>query len=508
MKLVFRVDASTQIGTGHVMRCLALAQAWQDAGGQPIFVMTTEAQALKSRLRSEGMEVINLSVQMGSAEDAKETATLAQHLGATWVVVDGYHFGAEYQQIIKNFGLNLLFFDDYGHAAHYYADIVLNQNISASESLYANREPYTQLLLGTRYALLRREFWQWREWRREMPTQARKILVTLGGSDPDNVTLKVIQALRLVEVHGIEAVVVVGGSNPHYEQLQLATEVSHVPIRLERNAANMPELIAWADVAITGGGSTTWELAFMGLPSLIIVLADNQQAIAEKLGEMGVMVNLGWHEAVSAAKIKEAITSLSLSHTELPITPATRAEMCKRGQELVDGEGTGRVLMHLEGKVLRLRPVREDDCKLLWQWANDPEVRASAFSSDSISWEKHVQWFTHKLHDINCHIFIALDSQDTPIGQVRFDTHNDEQAEIDVSLAQEKRGVGYGKFLINTAVKVLFSRTAIQAVHAFIKPSNEASIRAFEKANFTRTSREVLKKQFALHYKRIRGNEE
>jgi UDP-2,4-diacetamido-2,4,6-trideoxy-beta-L-altropyranose hydrolase len=497
MKLVFRVDASTQIGTGHVMRCLALAQAWQDAGGQPIFVMTTKAQALKSRLRSEGMEVINLSVQMGSAEDAKETATLAQHLGATWVVVDGYHFGAEYQQIIKNFGLNLLFFDDYGHAAHYYADIVLNQNISASESLYANREPYTQLLLGTRYALLRREFWQWRQWRREMPTQARKILVTLGGSDPDNVTLKVLQSLQLLEVHGIEAVVVVGGSNPHYEQLQLATEVSHVPIRLERNAANMPELMAWAEVAISAGGSTTWELAFMGLPSLIIVLADNQQAIAEKLSDREYMVHLGWHKDVAVTEIARAIAPLLL-------TSGTRTEMSGSSQELVDGEGTARVLMHLQRQPFRLRPVRQEDCKLLWDWANDPEVRACSFSSDFIPLDTHLQWFVKKLHDSNCYIFIALDSQDKPIGQVRFEVSDRDRAEIGISFDTEKRGKGYGSYLIDLAVKELFRRTSIQAVHALIKPHNQVSIRAFEKALFKKLGKVTVKGNPALHYWRIK----
>jgi UDP-2,4-diacetamido-2,4,6-trideoxy-beta-L-altropyranose hydrolase len=501
MKLVFRVNASIPIGTGHVMRCLALAQAWQDAGGQPFFAMSTEAQALKSRLQSEGMEVINLSVQMGSAEDAKETATLAQHLGATWVVVDGYHFGAEYQKIIKNFGLNLLFFDDYGHAAHYYSDIVLNQNISASESLYANREPYTQLLLGTRYALLRREFWQWRVWRREMPTQARKILVTLGGSDPDNVTLNVVQALQQVGIEGLEAVVVVGGSNPHYEQLQLAVAESGFPIRLERNVTNMPELMAWADVAITGGGSTTWELAFMGLPSIILVVADNQKAIAEKLDEIGVAVNLGWHEDVAVAHIVRAIP-------QLLVTSETRAEMSIREQELIDGEGTARVLMLLKGEVIRLRAVCEDDCRLLWEWVNDPDVRAASFSSDTIPWDRHRQWFANKLHDSNCHIFMVLDRQDTPIGQVRFEARDHQQAEIGISLDKGKRGAGYSSTLIDKAVKKLFRLTPIQAVHAFIKPSNEPSIRAFEKAHFKRIGRKIVSGNLAWHYVRVKTGDD
>ncbi|MEQ9370524.1 MAG: UDP-2,4-diacetamido-2,4,6-trideoxy-beta-L-altropyranose hydrolase [Coleofasciculus chthonoplastes F3-SA18-01] len=499
MKLVVRVEASIQIGTGHVMRCLALAQAWRDAGGQPIFVMSTDAPPIKSRLESEGVEVINLSVQVGSAKDAKETATLAQHLGASWVVVDGYYFGAEYQRIIKNSGLRLLFIDDYGHAQHYWADIVLNQNIDAHEGLYLNRSPDTKLLLGTRYALLRREFRQWQGWTRKISQVAQKVLVTLGGSDPENVTLKVIQGLQRVDVQGLEEIVVVGGSNPHYEQLQAAVKVSPFPISLERNVTNMPELMAWADVAISAGGSTTWELAFMGLPSLVLILADNQRAIAETLGEMGVAVNLGWHENVLAAEIAQAIKRLLISS-------GIRAEMARHGQELIDGEGTARVLMHLQDQPLRLRPLRQEDCKLLWEWANDPEVRTSAFLSDSIPWQKHIEWFTHKFPDRNCHIFIALDHQDTPIGQVRFDAKNDEQVEIDVSIEQGKRRSGYGSLLIDMAVKTLFCHTSIKVIHAFIKPDNEASIRAFEKAQFQRLDLEKVKGNLALHYLRMRGN--
>ena len=183
MKLLVRVDASTQIGTGHVMRCLALAQAWQDSGGNAVFVFAAKAPALKTRLKSEGIEVVHLFVQMGSAEDANEIARLAHELGASWLVIDGYHFGAEYQEIIKDSGLYLLFIDDYGHTDHYYADIVLNQNIYAHEGLYANRELYSQLLLGMGYVLLRREFRQWLGWQRETPKLAQKLLVTLGGSD-------------------------------------------------------------------------------------------------------------------------------------------------------------------------------------------------------------------------------------------------------------------------------------------------------------------------------------
>ncbi|MDB9512764.1 UDP-2,4-diacetamido-2,4,6-trideoxy-beta-L-altropyranose hydrolase [Kamptonema animale CS-326] len=340
MNLIIRADASTQIGTGHVMRCLALAQPRQDTQGQPIFIMANPIPALEKRLKSEGMKVLHLAVEPGSLADAKETAALAHQFNASWVVVDGYQFGSEYQKTLKNSGLRLLFIDDYGHAEHYYADFVLNQNISADRQWYQHREPYSQLLLSTRYALLRREFWPWQKWQRTVPPVAKKVLVTLGGADPDNVTLKIIQALQLVEVEELEAVVVAGSSNPHYESLEIAVQSSRFPIRLQRNITNMPELMAWADVAISAGGSTCWELAFMGLPSILLILAENQKAIAPELDRQGVIINLSWHQDVT-------IEQIGLALQELIGDRPKRETMSKKGRELVDGNGARRVVSEM-----------------------------------------------------------------------------------------------------------------------------------------------------------------
>jgi UDP-2,4-diacetamido-2,4,6-trideoxy-beta-L-altropyranose hydrolase len=334
--LVIRADASIQIGTGHIMRCLALAQAWQEKGGQAIFVLANKSPALEARLGLEGMKVVYLLVEAGSSEDAKQTADFAHQFEAEWVVVDGYHFGSEYQKAIKNFGVSLLFVDDYGHAGHYYADLVLNQNISAHEDLYQSRETYTQLLIGTQYVLLRREFWQWRDWQREINPIARNLLVTLGGSDPDNVTLKVIQALSQVNVDDFEVIVIVGGSNPHYEELQAEVAASKLSISLQQNVNNMTELMAWADMAIAAGGSTNWELAFMGLPSLVITVAENQHAIAAELDAQGLIIHLGWHQQITLEQIRLAVQ-------ELIDKPNKREEMSKKGRELVDGNGANLV---------------------------------------------------------------------------------------------------------------------------------------------------------------------
>jgi UDP-2,4-diacetamido-2,4,6-trideoxy-beta-L-altropyranose hydrolase len=341
--LLFRVDASIAIGSGHLMRCLALAQAWQNVGGKAVFAVATDIGRLQTRLEAEAIAVRFLSVVTGSDEDGKETISVAKQLGVSWLIIDGYQFGADYQAQLKAAGLNLLFIDDYGHAEHYYADLVLNQNLSADQSLYPHRETKTQLLLGTDYALLRREFWQWRNWKREIPATASKIFVTLGGGDPDNVTLKVMQALSAIEKEGLEIVVVVGGSNPHYDQLQAVAQASPFPIALKQNVTNMPEWMAWADLAIAAGGSTNWELAFMGLPSVIITVAENQSAIAQQLGKMGITVSLGWYHYLTINQLSATIAKLLSDHRQ-------RQQMSEKGRKLVDGLGSQRVIDQIIGK--------------------------------------------------------------------------------------------------------------------------------------------------------------
>lgn len=491
--IVLRADGNARIGTGHVMRSLALAQAWQDQGGRAVFLMDLKAPALGSRLQSEGMEVVSLSSPPGTAGDAHEATELARRLGAGWVVVDGCHFGASYQRQVREAGLKLLFIDDIGSTEENYANLILNQNLHAQADLYPRLEAGASLLLGPRYALLRREFEPWRDQKRQIVPAARKVLVTLGGGDPDNVTLKVMQALGQVELMGLEVLVVVGASNPHQQELRSASRQLPYSLRLEQNVTNMPELMAWADLAITAGGSTCWELAFMGLPGLIIILADNQAPVGHWIDKLGIGVNLGWHASLSPVQISQATIRLLAS-------PGIREEMTANGQALVNGEGAARVLMLVNGQRLRLRRVRDDDCRLLWQWANDPEVRKVAFSVAYIPWEDHLRWFAHKKSDLHCLHFIAVDDQDRPVGQVRFDIKEGDNAEIDVSIAKEKRGSGYGKLILELAAKELFRTTTVRAIDSFIKIDNIRSIKAFEKAKYKRIGPLTIQGEPSVHY--------
>lgn len=329
------------------MRCLALAQECHQAGDDLLFVMATPMPTCVARVRSEGFRVASISAHPGSDMDASETAAMADQMNSPWVVIDGYHFAARYQQIIKGAGFRLLMVDDWAHADSYCADIVLNQNIGAEERLYRCREPHSVLLLGTGYALLRREFLEWRGRRdRVIPSVARRVLVTFGGCDPANAALTVLHALERIHEAGqdLDVVVVSGGGNPHHDRLQSAVETSPLAVRLVQDARNMPELMAWADLAVSGGGSTSWELAFMGAPSALVVLAKNQQAVVTGLAGAGVAVNLGWINEVSTARLVDVLTRLMRD-------PAQRRLMSNLGQKLVDGGGRARVRQALHERL-------------------------------------------------------------------------------------------------------------------------------------------------------------
>lgn len=339
--LLLRADASVRMGTGHVMRCLALAQAWRDNGDGVILASTELPAPLRDRLQAEGIELATLKQKAGSDADAQETAALASRRGAAWMVLDGYQFGTAYHERLNQGRVPLLVVDDLAHAEFYCCDIVLNQNLHAHESRYRQRRADTRLLLGPRYALLRHEFRAYAGWTRPIPARGRKVLVTLGGSDPDNATAKVVRALRQLGPE-IEADIVIGGANPYRQQLEALVHGHETRLRLRRNVAAMAERMAWADVAMAAGGTTSWERACLGLPGLVFELADNQRDIVETIAKRELCVALGRPESISVDEIARALDALLKN-------PERRAAMARRGAELVDGQGSLRVVTALRG---------------------------------------------------------------------------------------------------------------------------------------------------------------
>ena len=341
MPLIIRADANDRIGTGHIMRCIAFGKAWQNRSGHVTFISCCESNNLKKRIANEGFNFVPIKASWPDPSDLilvleKLSELKNQASNNVWIVIDGYHFDTYYQSQIKQAGYCLLTVDDNAHLDYYYADVVLNQNINA-EHLQYKVESNTRLLLGLRHVLLRSEFLNSAPSKIKIPQVSKRLLVTMGGGDKDNQTLKVIRAAENAGVDGLEVVVVIGSTNPHLQQIQSECRLADLPVRVVYNAQNMAELMSWADFAVSAGGSTCWELAFMGLPALVIILADNQQAVAQGLDKAGAAVNLGWYHALSSRQIAEALRDIAISVDK-------RTEMIRLGRNLIDGRGIERIL--------------------------------------------------------------------------------------------------------------------------------------------------------------------
>lgn len=468
------------------MRCLALSQAWQAQGGAVVFLSYCQSDALRQRIKSTGVCFIPLDNSHPNPSDLQMTLLRLQgltvrHAQRPWLVLDGYHFDPAYQRAVRAAGYRVLVIDDTAHLPHYHADVLLNQNINA-ERLPYRCDSDTLLLLGTRYVLLRSEFLTWREWQREIPDVAHRVLITLGGGDPENVTLEVVQALQQMGVDGLEAVVVIGGSNPHHEKLQVAT--AQFPFRLVHDAPNMPELMAWADVAISAGGITCWELAFMGLPSLILVLAGNQRGIAEGLGEVGAAVNLGWLEQVRGARIADELSALCRDRDK-------RLKLLHNSQQLVDGDGARRAItvitglesLKLDESMLVIRRATFEDALQIWRLANDPVVRMNSFNPDPIPLDHHIEWYKDKISNPNSHIWI-LEFGGAVVAQARYDRIDSNNAEVHFWVAAPFRGKGLGTKVLERTWQYACEEMGVNHIKGLVFTTNIPSVRAFMKGEF------------------------
>jgi len=236
--------------------------------------------------------------------------------------------------------------DDNGHASYYSADFVLNQNVHAREDLYASRASATQLLLGPQYAMLRREFREWREWKREIPDFAKKILVVMGGSDPNNLTPKIVATLGEVKQRPLDIMVVVGGSNPRHDEFGELRSNSLHSFTVVENVESMPELMSWADLAISAAGTICWEFCALGVPMMLIPIAANQESAASALHRMGAAVALRSEMLFQTASLAEHIEALIGR-------PSQRAALSKQARGVVDEKGASRVAAIISSKTRR-----------------------------------------------------------------------------------------------------------------------------------------------------------
>lgn len=484
--LLVRADAGPGVGLGHAMRCLGLAQAWRALGGRAVFALEAAAAAVRRRIESGGFRVVTVPAPAGGRPDAETTVRSAQDVEAAWLVLDGYRFDRAYHEAVQAASARILWLDDLGAADARPADLIVNPAFEATPALYPSQGPSSRLLLGPRYALLRQEFWPHRSRQSERGDAAQNLLVTLGGEDSKNAVSLVLAALQ--ELAGdapLRVRIVVGSTSSGAPPGLPENPPLPFPCEFVVDPPDMAALLEWSDVAVSAAGSTCWELAFMGVPSLLLVTADNQVENGRQFERRGTATNLGRIESLRPTDLAGALRRLLDD-------PGARRAMARRGRALVDGFGPNRVLRAMVAPDVRLRPATHEDARAIWEISNDPEVRAASYDSAPIPWETHVQWLASRLTDPRTVLLVGTDARGVAVGQVRFDVDG-RRAIVSVSLAAALRGTGYGTELLREASRRVLGGGAVDAIDAYVKEENRASVRAFLHAGYAEAARETVK---------------
>lgn len=311
MNVCIRTDSSVAIGSGHVMRCLTLADALHDANATVSFICRELPGNLNEYIAQKGYQVHSLPFKesMACEEDAQLTLAILEGNGGSidWLIVDHYGIDARWESILRSRVKKIMVIDDLADRRHE-CDLILDQNYYPEmEHRYDDLLPtHCRKLLGPGHALLRMEFLQARKKLRQRDGSVGRILISFGGSDLTNETEKAVLALRMLNRPNILLDVVVGSANPHRAGIEkLCSALPNATFHYQ--ISNIAELMIQADLAIGAGGASTWERCFLGLPTLTVITADNQTETTVALAAAGVIWNLGCASEVTAESLLETL---------------------------------------------------------------------------------------------------------------------------------------------------------------------------------------------------------
>ena len=484
-RVLFRCDASSSLGTGHIVRCAALADVLKARGHDTLFLCRTRPGDAGEWLKARGHRIRLLPCSPDENEVRDTADALADEARFDWLIIDHYGLDIGIERALRRHTDKILVIDDAALRAHD-ADLLLDQNADAQAERYVPLlPPHSRLLIGGHYALLRREFGAARKQRRKRGGDIRRILVCFGGSDPANHTLATIAALRphLNRLDRID--LVIGSANPH--AAQIIDDIGDDPRwHIFHPAESIVDLMREADLSVGAGGTMNWERACLGLPSLAFGIVANQRHGLTRLIEDGLV--LGDPDMLRPDPIRiSAWLDILLS------TPALAHGIGQRSAHLVDGRGCDRVADELFPADFTFRPAAPGDCRDLHLWRNHSAIRALSSDPAEISWESHKAWFLATLqHPDRCLVIAEVDRQ--PAGVVRFDI-NGTHAIISVYRIPDAPRRGYR--LIDAATRWFSAqRPDIESVHANVLAANTPSQQAFLAAGYHLDRQSFLHRYF------------
>lgn len=497
MHVIFRADSGSLIGSGHVMRCLTLARQLTAKGADVSFICSNLDGNMAVFLQKQGIttHLINHDEPQKNdtewfrnhwQEDPEQTIALLknQPLKPDWLVVDHYGIDQTWEKALRPYVKHIMVIDDIANRPHD-CDILLDQNYMHSlADRYEKLVPqHCQQLLSPRYALLREEFANARVGFTRNTDHVTNILVFLGGADTDNMTATVLDVLAAPGYRHLHIDVVIGHSNAHAPQLEVICN-AHPNMTAHHNA-DMASLMAKADLCIGAGGTTNWERLCLGLPTLVIAIADNQIRICEALENDGFIRYLGTSDTVTAKYLDNALKK-ALGD------PAWRKKAAEEGMKLIYGKGAKRAAQYLFSILpdYGLRPMNVHDREQVLQWRNASHVRNYMFNNEIIDLNTHNAWFEKALGSQNVSHMI-FEFQGKPAGLVSF-THIDKQNHTcrwGFYLGEESLPQGTGMTMCLCALRYATRHLNTQHIIGYVLPHNNVSVYLHEALGFVRNPR-------------------
>ena len=344
MMIVFRVDASGDVGFGHLSRCINLAEVLRRRGNEVLFICRDDEaksfRALEDRLFATVLlPMLPVGETVNQQEDAQETIQALQGERPDWLVVDTYTLDKDWERLMRPHVAKIAVIEDLSGREHD-CDLLIDQNYSErSAASFEKFVPKTcELLIGPRFALIADQFRKLRELKSKSAPELNRVFVFCGGSDPQNLTQQVIDEISCSELSTVAIDVVVGAQNKTFDRA--AVLKLNANIKIHNAGGEFAQIMSIADLAIGAGGTTSWERMCLGVPSIVVGIAENQYSACEKLGRDGLVNYLGAQSSLKPGAIRNAVID---AKTKL----ASWFDQVEKGQILVDGRGCERVSDYL-----------------------------------------------------------------------------------------------------------------------------------------------------------------
>ncbi len=460
--VVIVCDATKEIGYGHLKRCLVLASFYGRLGLPITFLMRDAPPVVKNLLKGRGMEVVVRSDHGKCLSYLSEQKDLIK-----LVIIDHYEIGPDLEEKIFS-GFPLLVMDDL--CRPHWCDVLVDQTVNRKSCDYDKKmyNSFAKTLLGIDYTVIDPVY-------KGIKTNGDKanILITFGATDPEKVVLRVLDLLEhTMEKKKLIFHVPLSSLSPCLEGVKKRIDRSKLDIRLYRDLPDLSCLYERCGIAIGAPGTSLLERIYCGLINLILVVAENQREVGQKVSRLGAALCLGEIQTLDPSLVTRTMTQMTDSK-------AFGDEVQKRAMGLVDGEGPLRIIKQTLPliSILRLRPANKRDLESLYKWQHEPGARDYFRNTDPPTKKEHQVWFDGVLSGDDVLLNI-IEWCNMAIGYIRLN-RNGKETEVSILIARAFQGVGFAKKALVNIIK-----TKNRSYTAFIHPKNKASLGLFTSVGF------------------------